>query len=157
MAETTPRRAYLLAIINNIGTTVTTKHAVQIYANSPWRSASRDTARRDLRALSLAGYLVPLSVGGVRCYGLGDGPAYRPELRNTSRQQMLLHIVGLEGGEWTVGRVKALYRRTLGRHVYRSTIRRDLATLQAHGFLTRHGDGTPRCFYTPTARKDGRS
>lgn len=154
MSETTPRRAYLLAIVTNIGTTVITKQAVQIYSGSPWKGTSRDTARRDLRALARAGYLVPMTVSGMRCYGLGDGPRYRPELRDPSRQQALLHVINAEGGEWTVGRVKAAYRQIIGRHVYRATIRRDLAALVAHGFLDRHGYGTPRHFYTPTVRKD---
>ncbi|MEV5659834.1 hypothetical protein [Streptomyces flaveolus] len=155
MTETTPRRTYLLAFVTARCSTVITKQAVQIYAASPWKGTSRDTARRDLRALARAGYLVPMTVGSMRCYGLGDGPGYRAELREMSRRQALLHVMNAEGGEWTVGRVKAEYRRIVGRHVYRSTIRRDLAALYRHGHLVRHGDGTPRRYYTP--RKDGRS
>jgi DeoR/GlpR family transcriptional regulator of sugar metabolism len=152
MSETTPRRAYLLAIVTHIGTTVITKQAVQIYSGSPWRDTSRSTARRDLRALARSGYLVPMTVGGMRCYGLGEGPGYRRRLREASRQQALLHVMHAEGGEWTVGRVKAAYRRIVGSHVYRATVRRDLARLHQLGHLDRHGDGTPRRFYTPSTK-----
>ena len=152
MSETTPRRVYLLAIVNSIGTTIITKQAVQIYQGSPWRGTSRDTARRDLRALARAGYLVPMTVSGMRCYGLSDGPTYRPELREPSRRQALIHVINHEGGEWTVGRVKAHYRRIIGRHVYRATIRRDLADLHRRGHLDRHDDSARR-FYTATVRE----
>lgn len=60
----------------------------------------------------------------------------------------LLDVIREEGGEWTVGRAKPVYRRFLGSHTYRATIRRHLELLAATGRLARHGDGTPRRFYT---------
>lgn len=64
------------------------------------------------------------------------------------RRQNLLAAIREQGGEWTTGRVKQLYRQHLDGHTYRHNIRRDLAHLHTAGFLNRHGDGTPRRFYT---------
>ncbi|RPE40213.1 hypothetical protein EDD90_3249 [Streptomyces sp. Ag109_O5-1] len=64
------------------------------------------------------------------------------------RRENLLAAISEQGGEWTVGRVKQIYRRWLRRHIYRHTIRLDLARLHRDGHLDRHGDGTPRRFYT---------
>ncbi|MBT2505118.1 hypothetical protein J7I98_04245 [Streptomyces sp. ISL-98] len=60
----------------------------------------------------------------------------------------LLAVIKRDRGEWTVGRAKPVYRHLLRKHIYRATIRRHLARLEAAGHLTRHGDGTPRRFYT---------
>ena len=60
----------------------------------------------------------------------------------------LLDIIRREGGEWTVGRAKPVYRRLLGRHTLRATIRRDLRWLEANGHLEEHGYGTAHRFYT---------
>jgi hypothetical protein len=49
------------------------------------------------------------------------------------RRQQLLTAIREQGGEWTTGRVKQLYRRHLAGHIYRHNIR---------------GDGTPRRYYT---------
>jgi hypothetical protein len=64
------------------------------------------------------------------------------------RRQQLLTAIREQGGEWTTGRVKQLYRRHLAGHIYRHNIRRDLAHLHAEGHLDRRGDGTPRRYYT---------
>ncbi|WP_327671891.1 MULTISPECIES: hypothetical protein [unclassified Streptomyces] len=64
------------------------------------------------------------------------------------RRANLLAAIREQGGEWTTGRVKQLYQRRLGRHIYRSTIRRDLRILHADGHLTRHGDDTPHRSYS---------
>ena len=74
----------------------------------------------------------------------------RPPARNRVgwRRFNLLAEICEQGGEWTTGRVKQLYRRRLDGHTYRHNIRRDLARLHAEGLLVRHGDGTPRRYYT---------
>lgn len=64
------------------------------------------------------------------------------------RRQNLLAAIRDQGGEWTTGRVKQLYRRHLDGHIYRHNIRRDLAHLHAEGFLDRHGDTESRRYYT---------
>ena len=148
MTETTTRRTYLLAVVRNLGTPVTTKNAMQIYSTSPWRTASRNTARRDLRDLARRAYLVPLDVDGARAYVPGDNPKPAHPLRGSRGQ--LLELILRYGGEWTVGRVKRAWRRILGTHVLRMSVRRYLADLHRDGHLDRHGDGTPRRFYTPT-------
>ncbi|MER7813854.1 hypothetical protein [Streptomyces sp. NPDC096153] len=68
--------------------------------------------------------------------------------RQSGAVQHLLDTIRAEGGEWTVGRAKPVYRAHLGSHTYRTTIRRHLALLHTAGYLHRHGDGTPRRFYT---------
>jgi DeoR/GlpR family transcriptional regulator of sugar metabolism len=64
------------------------------------------------------------------------------------RRQNLLDEIREQGGQWTTGRVKRLYRQRITGHIYRHNIRRDLAHLHDEGHLTRHGDGTPRRYYT---------
>lgn len=64
------------------------------------------------------------------------------------RRQNLLAAIREQGGEWTTGRVKQLYRRRIVGHIYRHNIRRDLAHLHQTGHLDRHGDGTPHRYYT---------
>ncbi|NUS26108.1 MAG: hypothetical protein HOV92_18055 [Streptomyces sp.] len=63
------------------------------------------------------------------------------------RRRNLLTAIRDEGGEWTTGRVKQLYRRHIDGHIYRHNIRRDLAHLHAEGHLDRH-DSRPRRHYT---------
>ena len=63
----------------------------------------------------------------------------------------LRQVILRQGGEWTVGRVKREWRRILGTHVLRMAARRYLAGLHRDGHLDRHGDGTPRRFYTVTS------
>ncbi len=151
MTETTTRRTYLLAVLRNLGETVTTKQALDIYAVSPWRTASRNTARRDLRDLARRAYLVPVEADGARTYGLGNNPNPPHPIRaRGGARPSLLEAIRREGGEWTVSRVKRACRQIVGTHVYRSTARRHLAALHRDGHLDRHGDGTPRRFYTLT-------
>ena len=64
------------------------------------------------------------------------------------RRNNLLAEITEQGGEWTTGRVKQLYRRCLPGHVYRHNIRRDLGHLHEVGHLDRHGHGTARRYYT---------
>jgi hypothetical protein len=78
-----------------------------------------------------------------------------PRTRHPDVMAHLLSVIRREGGEWTVGRAKPVYRRFLRKHTYRATIRRHLARLEADGHLIRHGDGTPRRYYT-NARGDHR-
>ncbi|XUM01270.1 hypothetical protein ACQ86F_31840 [Streptomyces venezuelae ATCC 10712] len=80
--------------------------------------------------------------GAAQAPGAGRPP------RRISMPSVLLAAIRDEQGEWTVGRAKPLYRRILGTHTYRATIRRHLALLEALGYLTRHGDGTPHRCYT---------
>ena len=75
-----------------------------------------------------------------------DAPAARG--RFEWRRQQLLTAIREQGGEWTTGRVKQLYRRHITGHIYRHNIRRDLAALHREGHLSRRGDGTPRRYYT---------
>jgi hypothetical protein len=63
------------------------------------------------------------------------------------RRRNLLAAIREEGGEWTTGRVKQLYRRHLTGHIYRHNIRRDLAHLHAEGHLDRHDSKSHR-YYT---------
>ncbi|MEV6833560.1 hypothetical protein AB0N17_03355 [Streptomyces sp. NPDC051133] len=146
MTETTTRRSYLLAVLRNLGGTVTTRLALQIYAVSPWRATSRNTARRDLRDLARRAYLVPVGGDGARAYVLGDNPEPAHPVRGI--RQPLVEVVRREGGEWTVGRMKRACRRLVGTHIYRSTARRYLAELHRLGHLDRHGDDTPLRYYT---------
>lgn len=148
MTEATDRRTYLLAIVRNLGETVTTKQALQIYSTSPWRTVSKNTARRDLRDLARRAYLMPVEVDGIRSYAVGDEPNPRHPVHGS--REALLELILREGGEWTVGRVKRAWRRILGTHVIRAYVRRLLAQLHQRGYLDRHGDGTPRRYYTAT-------
>jgi hypothetical protein len=73
-----------------------------------------------------------------------------PRVRATRElgRELLLHAIALQGGEWTPGRVKRLYAQHNLTHVWRASIRRQLANLHAEGVLTIHE--TPgRRFYTP--------
>lgn len=55
----TRRRDYLATVLTarTHGHPVTTHHAVRILAQSPWATAGRNTARKDLRALAARGVL----------------------------------------------------------------------------------------------------
>lgn len=72
-------------------------------------------------------------------------------LNGVARRDLLLAAVQRQGGEWTTGRVKRLYRDAKLTHILRVTIRRDLAGLHADGHLILN-DELGRRFYTP---KDG--
>ncbi|MFZ3473149.1 hypothetical protein ACODT3_10555 [Streptomyces sp. 4.24] len=67
--------------------------------------------------------------------------------KRAKAREYLLFMIRIEGGEWTVGRVKALYRKALPTHIWRATIRRDLKDLAASGRLIRHDDPARR-YYT---------
>ncbi|MEU1800811.1 hypothetical protein [Streptomyces sp. NPDC019937] len=140
------RRNYLLAVARHTGTPLTTGLALQIYAVSPWRTAARSTARRDLRDLARRAYLVPHDTEAGRVYRLGSDPNPVHPVRRV--RQSLLEVIRGEGGEWTVGRLKRAWHQATGTHVLRMSCRRFLADLHRDGHLDRHGDGTPRRFYT---------
>jgi hypothetical protein len=142
------RRNYLLTVARHVGTPLTTGLAIQIYAVSQWRTTARNTARRDLRDLARRAYLVPHDTKTGRVYQLGNDPNPAHPVRHV--RQSLLEVISREGGEWTVGRVKREWRQITGTHVLRMSIRRYLAALHRDGHLNRHGDGTPRRYYTTT-------
>lgn len=153
MTETTIRREYLLAAIRRFGGgPVTTKRALNIYAKSrEWATTGRHTARRDLRDLARRAYLVPAEHRGARFYQLGSDPSPMHPTARGSRTAVL-EAIQAEGGEWTTSRVRRTWRGLIGTHVLRFTARRYLTDLHRDGHLDRHGDGTPRRFYT--VRKD---
>lgn len=140
------RRNYLLAVARQTGTPITTGAALQIYAASPWRTIARRTARRDLRDLARRAYLVPHDTESGRVYRLGSD--LNPVHPARHVRQSVLEVIRTEGGEWTVGRVKPVWHQVTGTHVLRMSIRRFLAALHRDGHLDRHGDGSPRRFYT---------
>ncbi|WP_069773066.1 hypothetical protein [Streptomyces sp. LUP30] len=156
--ETYARRAYLLGALTPLGTAVRTSDALRIYAAGEWKGIGRGMARRDLRDLARRGYLIPIVAAGQRAYELApEEPSAHP-FHGRSLRRELLALARAEGGEWTTGRARAACRSLTGTHVYRATARRLLANLHRLGHLDRHGDGTPRCFYTATTTgKDGRS
>ncbi|MGW5175846.1 hypothetical protein ACWERY_15975 [Streptomyces sp. NPDC004082] len=57
MPELITRRGYLANAIQADGRPLTTQHAVRILKRSPWPTAGRNTARKDLRALAAHGVL----------------------------------------------------------------------------------------------------
>ncbi|MFB7219379.1 hypothetical protein [Streptomyces sp. NPDC056227] len=61
------RRAWLATAVQAEPTPVTTQRAAQLYATSPWSTAGRNTARKDLRALAGRGVLVAID-GPRRTY-----------------------------------------------------------------------------------------
>lgn len=140
------RRTFLLSAVRANGGPVTTGQALRIYAASPWASVSRNTARRDLRDLARRTYLVPDEHRGRRFYRLGSDPHPAHPVRGV--RKFVLEAIRTEGGEWTTGRVKRTWHQFTGTHVLRMSIRRYLAALHRDGHLDRHGDGTPRRFYT---------
>jgi hypothetical protein len=150
MTETTTRRTYLIAVLQNFGGPVTTKRVLHIYARSGvWATVGRNTARRDLRDLARRAYLVPAEHRGARFYKLSDNPRPAHPTARGSRK-FVLDAIQEEGGEWTTGRLRHTWQQLIGTHVLRMTARRYLAALHRDGHLDRHGDGTPRRFYTLT-------
>jgi hypothetical protein len=147
-ADTDTRRTYLLDVVRKLGEPVTTKQALKIYAVSPWRTAGRNTARRDLGDLARRAYLVPVESERGRAYILGADPRPPHPFCGRSMRTELLDAIRDEGGQWTAGRARAFCRQTIGTHVWRATARRHLADLHRLGHLERHGDGTPRRFYS---------
>ena len=67
--------------------------------------------------------------------------------KSGARRDFIAFMASVEGGEWTVGRVKRLYRQSFAGHAWRATIRRDLSALASDGRLIRH-DEPARRFYT---------
>jgi hypothetical protein len=148
MTETTIRREYLLAALRRFGGSVTTQRALNIYAKSrEWATVGRHTARRDLRDLARRAYLVPAEHHGRRFYQLSSDPSPMHPTARGSRKAVL-EAIQTEGGEWSTGRIRHTWRQLIGTHVLRFTARRYLAALHRDGHLDRHGDGTPRRFYT---------
>lgn len=140
------RRTFLLVVVQDKGVPVTTSLALRIYAVSPWKNVSRNTARRDLRDLARRARLVPAEHRGSRFYRLSRDPYLGHPVRNT--RQLALEAIRTEGGEWTTGRMRRTWHRISGTHVLRASVRRYLANLHRDGHLDRHGDGTARRYYT---------
>lgn len=150
--ETYARRAYLLGAVTSLGTAVTTRDALRIYAAGEWKGVGRGMARRDLRDLARRGYLIPTVVDGQHAYDVAaEEPSAHP-FHGRSMRRELLALAREEGGEWTTGRARSACHSLTGTHVYRATARRLLADLHWLGYLDRHGDGTPRRFYTPSTK-----
>ncbi|MFF0409163.1 hypothetical protein ACFYUY_01840 [Kitasatospora sp. NPDC004745] len=82
-------------------------------------------------------------------------PLAAPHQQRLAFQRYFLDTVRRERGEWTVGRAKPVFRRFWQSHSYRSTIRRHFNRLVAEGHLIRHGDGTPRIYYTVVPEGEG--
>lgn len=67
------RRAWLATAITTETAPVTTHRAAQLLAASPWGTAGRNTARKDLRALAARGLLAAVDADGRRAYTpIGD-------------------------------------------------------------------------------------
>jgi hypothetical protein len=79
--------------------------------------------------------------------GAGAPAAGRPPYQRGQARQILLDTIRTEQGEWTVGRVKALYRKTVPTHMLRAVIRRHLRELTAAGHLHQIDDPARR-YYT---------
>jgi hypothetical protein len=155
VADIDTRRMYLHDTARNLGVQLTTSKALEIYARSPWPAVSRRMARRDLRDLARRAYLVPVDEAGPRAYNISATLPKAHPFHGRSLRQELLDAIRHEGGEWTAGRARLACHRLLGTHVWRATARRLLANLHRLGHLDRHGDGTPRRFYTLTSTKGG--
>lgn len=95
---------------------------------------------------------VPALLAEVR--RLREVEAGRALVRPGSRRDLLLLTIRAEGGEWTVGRAKALYAESDTGHIYRSTIRADLGALHRAGYLVQHDSDGQRYY---TADKNGGS
>ncbi|MFJ8538109.1 hypothetical protein [Streptomyces sp. NPDC093591] len=78
MPELISRRAYLLAAIRTHGRPVTTQLAEQLMTGSPWPTAGRNTARKDLRALARQGHLTAVDIDSRRLYHPTTGEDGRP-------------------------------------------------------------------------------
>ncbi|MFI1677000.1 hypothetical protein [Streptomyces sp. NPDC020607] len=67
MPDQTTRRAWLLTAIQREPGPITTQRAEQLLATTTW-SCHRNTARKDLRALSRRGFLFAINADGRRTY-----------------------------------------------------------------------------------------
>ncbi|MDX2707308.1 hypothetical protein PV350_31300 [Streptomyces sp. PA03-6a] len=91
--------------------------------------------------------------GAWLCQDHADRPApLRP--RTDDRRAALLTTIRQRGGQWTTGRVRALYKRLYPGHVYRSALRSDLALLHRKGHLVRN-DGPRGRYYTLATAEGG--
>ncbi|MEE4540949.1 hypothetical protein V2S66_03075 [Streptomyces sp. V4-01] len=80
----------------------------------------------------------------------------QPLRRRVQSLQLLLDAIRTEQGEWTVGRVKALYAKTVPTHMLRSVIRRHLRTLHTGGHLAIHEEAARRYYtYSPHCARCG--
>ncbi|MEE4489369.1 hypothetical protein [Streptomyces sp. BE230] len=67
------RRTWLATAVRSEPAPVTTHRAAQLLAASPWGTAGRNTARKDLRALTARGLLAAVDTDGRRAYTpIGD-------------------------------------------------------------------------------------
>lgn len=67
MSDLVTRRGYLLAAVQAAGQPIRTSDAERLLAVSPWR-CHRNTARKDLRALTARGALTATDIDGRRVY-----------------------------------------------------------------------------------------
>lgn len=73
MSTDITRRVWLATAVQAEPVPVTTHRAAQLLADSPWASAGRNTARKDLRALASRGLLLAVDADGRRAYTpIGD-------------------------------------------------------------------------------------
>ncbi|MFB4424853.1 hypothetical protein C5F59_027705 [Streptomyces sp. QL37] len=68
MITTITRRDWLAEAVQAESTPVTTQRAAALLTGSPWPTAGRNTARKDLRALTARGVLAAVDVDGRRAY-----------------------------------------------------------------------------------------
>ncbi|WP_327246584.1 hypothetical protein [Streptomyces sp. NBC_01320] len=76
MSELITRRAWLATAVQTEPTPITAQRAAQLLAASPWPTSGRNTARKDLRALTVRGVLAAVDdINGRRVYLPTDGSA----------------------------------------------------------------------------------
>lgn len=75
MPDLITRRAWLATAITAEPAPVSTQRAAQLLAVSPWPTAGRNTARKDLRALTARGLLLAVDTDGRRTYSTPEGSA----------------------------------------------------------------------------------
>ncbi len=68
MSTDITRRIWLATAVQSEPAPVTTQRAAQLLADSPWGTAGRNTARKDLRALCSRGLLLAHDADGRRTY-----------------------------------------------------------------------------------------
>ncbi|MGY4903279.1 hypothetical protein [Streptomyces sp. 900116325] len=74
-ADLITRRAWLATAVQAEPAPVTTQRAAQLLAASPWPTSGRNTARKDLRALTARGVLAADDTNGRRVYRPTDRSA----------------------------------------------------------------------------------
>lgn len=75
MSDLITRRAWLATAVTAEPTPITTQRAAQLLAASPWPTSGRNTARKDLRALTARGVLAADDINGRRVYRPTDRSA----------------------------------------------------------------------------------